>query len=110
VKLLFDHNLSFRLVAALADLYPDSVHVRDVGLQTALDESVWHYALDHGLSVISKDADFHQRSLVFGAPPKVVWIAVGNCSTDEIEALLRRRHHEVLAFGTDPEATFLALA
>jgi predicted nuclease of predicted toxin-antitoxin system len=31
MKLLFDQNLSHRLVSALASEYPDSVHVRDVG-------------------------------------------------------------------------------
>jgi hypothetical protein len=37
MKLLFDENLSFRLVTALADIYPDSSHVREVGLLGADD-------------------------------------------------------------------------
>ena len=110
MKLLFDHNLSFRLVASLADLYPASVHVRMLNLQCATDEAVWQYARQHGFVIVSKDGDFHQRSLVLGAPPKVVWVALGNCSTTEVVALLRRRHREILAFDQDADAAFLALA
>lgn len=110
MKLLVDHNLSFRLVNALHDLYPGSIHVRDVGLREALDKAVWDYARRRGFVIVSKDVDFHQRSLVLGAPPKVVWVALGNCSTDDVVTLLRQRHHEVVVFGQDAEAAFLALA
>ena len=109
MKLLFDHNLSYRLVSALRDRYPDSVHVREIGLQAADDEVVWSYARDHGFVIVSKDAEFHQRSLVLGAPPKFVWIRLGNCSTDEILALLKSRHPDLLAFEGTQDVTFLAL-
>jgi predicted nuclease of predicted toxin-antitoxin system len=46
VKLLFDQNLSHRLVGSLASEYPDSVHVRDVGLGAAEDQAIWAYAAD----------------------------------------------------------------
>lgn len=110
VKLLFDHNLSFRLVSSLGEFYPESVHVRTLNLHRAVDEVVWQYARQHGFVIVSKDVDFHQRSLVLGAPPKVVWVALGNCSTREIADLLRQRHHEILVFGQDADAAFLALA
>mgnify|MGYP001602515600 CR=1 FL=1 len=109
MKLLFDHNLSFRLVAALRDLYPGSVHVREVELQAVDDEVVWDYARDHGFLIVSKDAEFHQRSLVLGAPPKFVWIRLGNCSTDEILALLRAHHADLLAFERTQDVAFLVL-
>ena len=109
MKLLFDQNLSSRLVVALTDFYPESRHVRDIGLQAAIDEEVWSYALRHGLTIVSKDIDFHQRSLLFGSPPQVIWIALGNCSTDEIATLLRSRHKDVLAFERNVEAAFLIL-
>ncbi len=109
MKLLFDQNLSPRLVKALADIYPGSVHVRDVGLNNALDESVWDYAIRHGLTIISKDSDFHQRSFLFGHPPKVVWIRRGNCSTKEIEAILRAHHTDLQGFEQGKEGAFLTL-
>ena len=81
MKLLFDHNLSHRLLHALQSEYPDSQHVRNIGLAEASDEAIWRHAIQQGFTIITKDADFHQRSFLFGHPPKVVWICCGNCST-----------------------------
>ncbi|MDQ3295808.1 MAG: DUF5615 family PIN-like protein [Myxococcota bacterium] len=110
MRLLFDQNLSSRLVRALADLYPDSVHVRDLGLASADDIAVWEHAKQNALTIVSKDGDFHQRSFLYGHPPKVIWIRRGNCSTSVIERMLRDHHAGIAAFVADPEAAFLALA
>jgi len=110
VKLLFDENLSPRLVAGLSDVFPGPVHVRDVGLSRATDAAIWGYAQDHSPTIVSKDSDFHQANFLRGPPPKVVWIRRGNCTTADIEALLRSSRTEILAFGSDVEAAFLALS
>lgn len=109
MKLLFDHNLSFRLVPALASLYPGSMHVRDQRMATASDVMIWAYAQHHGLAIVSKDSDFYYRSMLLGPPPKVVWLRVGNCTTAQILALLQTRHGDMLAFEQDAMASFLAL-
>jgi len=72
MKLLFDENLSHKLVRRLADLFPDSTHVRDIGLKAADDPVVWEYAKKNGLMIVSKDSDMHQQSFVFGHPPKII--------------------------------------
>lgn len=41
MKLLFDQNLSPRLVSRLADLYPDSQHVFFIGFDQADDRALW---------------------------------------------------------------------
>jgi predicted nuclease of predicted toxin-antitoxin system len=110
MRLLFDQNLSHRLVAMLAAEYPDSVHVRDVGLGAADDEAVWNHAAQMGLMIVSKDSDFQQRALLYGPPPKVVWVRLGNCTTTAVAALLRARRDDVLAFAEDPSAAFLVLS
>jgi len=109
MKLLFDQNLSHRLVSALARLYPQAVHVRDLDLKTADDEAIWNFARSNGFAIISKDTDFHQRSFLFGHPPKVIWIRLGNCSTQEIEELLHARYDDLMTFEQDVDAAFLAL-
>lgn len=109
MRLLLDQNLSPRLLDLLADLYPGSQHVRNVGLGAADDEQVWSYAAGEGLAIVSKDTDFHQRSFLFGGPPKVVWIRRGNCSTEEIARLLRQHHADLFAFDQDAQGAFLAL-
>ena len=110
MRLLFDQNLAPRLVRSLVDVYPDSVHVRDVGLASADDAAVWEYAKQNALAIVSKDGDFHQRSFLYGHPPKVIWIRRGNCATTIIERILREHHADIVGFFADSEAAFLALA
>ncbi len=109
MKLLFDQNLSHRLVRLLADVYPECLHVRDIGLNAATDTVIWDYAKTNGYMIVSKDSDFHQRSFVFGYPPKVIWIRRGNCSTDTIEQILRDSRETIITFVADETATFLIL-
>jgi predicted nuclease of predicted toxin-antitoxin system len=80
-----------------------------VGLASADDIAVWAYAAEHGLIIISKDADFHPLSFLKGAPPKAVWIRRGNCSTRDIEAILRARRGDLAAFEAAADAAFLII-
>ena len=109
MRFLLDENLSPRLKDFLSDVLPGTIHVRDVGLHSALDDDVWRYAAEHGLTVVSKDSDFRQRSFLFGHPPKVVWIRLGNCSTTDVETLLRAHHENLITFDQDEQGSFLAL-
>ncbi len=99
MKLLFDENLSFRLPRELADVFPESLHVEDVGLDQSDDEAIRRYAVEHGFAIVTKDADFAEHCLVKGAPPKVVWIRRGNCSTATVESLLRVHREEIDELG-----------
>ena len=110
MKLLFDHNLSRHLVRLLKDLYPDSLHVRDVGLERADDQDIWNYAIKNGLTIVTKDADLHQLSFLYGHPPKVVWVQRGNCSTRDIETILRAGYNDLVTFEGDTESSFLSLS
>src|SRR5262249_25082898 len=101
---------SHKLVGRLADLFPDSVHVREIGLKEAGDSVVWEYAKQHGLMIVSKDSDFHQRSFLYGYPPKIVWIRLGNCSTAEVEHVLRTHFNAITEFFADETASFLSLS
>jgi predicted nuclease of predicted toxin-antitoxin system len=110
MNLLFDENLSHKLAQLLADIFPDSVHVREIGLKAADDPVAWEYAKNNGLMIVSKDSDMHQRSFVFGQPPKVVWVRLGNCSTSDVEKLLRKNFAVIKAFYEDDYASFLSLS
>jgi len=67
-------------------------------------------AKQQGLMIVSKDSDFHQRSFVFGFPPKVIWIQLGNCTTTEVEQVIRKDFDAIKAFFEDTEAAFLVLS
>ena len=110
VNLPFDQNLSFRLPRLLADCLPGCAHVRDLGLTEASDAEVRRFAAERDLAIVTKDGDFRQVSFLLGHPPKIVWIRLGNCSTAEIERLMRRRLAEIGEFIKDPTLAVLALS
>lgn len=109
MSLLFDQNLSRRLPALLAAEYPGSTQVILAGLAGADDLAVWRYAAGNGLAVVSKDADFADLSVSHGPPPQVIWVRVGNGSTQLVANLLRSRLVDVRSFLATPAAPLLEL-
>jgi predicted nuclease of predicted toxin-antitoxin system len=109
VKLLFDENLSLKLVRVFAKDFPGSSHVEVAGLRGATDSVIWDYARDNGFTIISKDNDFRQRSFLHGAPPKVIWLSIGNAGTDAIASLLRNSRDRVYRFIEQPDEGLLVL-
>ncbi len=109
MKLLFDQNLSWRLSRNLADIFPESIHVREISFTEAEDKEIWEYAKTNDFVIVSKDTDFQQRSLFFGHPPKVVWLRVGNCDVETIESLLRKHSISIHTFASDENNSMLIL-
>lgn len=108
-RLLFDENVAPCLTRDLADVFPGSAHVRDLDLQAAADDIVWARAAKGGFVIVTKDDDFRHRSFLYGPPPKVVWLRLGNCRTADVAAVLRARASDVNAFSDDPQAALLVL-
>ncbi len=92
MRLLFDQNLSFKLCARLADLFPGSSQARLLGLDRADDRILWDHAAAHGFTLVTQDADFAEMAALYGPPPKVVWMRGGNRPTAVVEETLRRNH------------------
>ena len=105
----FDENLSPRLVATLADLYPDSAQVHQCGLGSSDHLVIWQYAKDNGFAIVSKDSEFEERSVLRGHPPKIIWHRVGNCASAEIAALLRAAAPIVSRFIQEDRESVLVL-
>jgi predicted nuclease of predicted toxin-antitoxin system len=84
VRLLFDEQLSEELSQLLRDVFPASLHVRQLGASGAKDTAVWELAKDHECLLVTKDEDFHRLSILQGSPPKVIWLRIGNCRTGDI--------------------------
>jgi predicted nuclease of predicted toxin-antitoxin system len=109
VKLLLDENLSLRLKDSLSTLYPGSEHVHNVHLGSSNDGAIWDYAKQHGFTIVSKDSDFAERSVLETDPPKIIWIRLGNCSTTDVEQLLRSTHETIRIFIEEDKETCLLL-
>ncbi len=109
MKLLFDENLSPRLVELPASEFPGSRHIESLDMRGATDGTVWEYAQENDYVIVSKDNDFRQRSFLYGPPPKVISVSVGNAGTDKIAELLRQNRNQIQTFVDDPSQGLLLL-
>ena len=110
MKLLFDANLSDKIIPLIIDLFPGSTHVKAVKLEQANDRRIWDWAKDQKFTLISKDTDFYQMSFLYGPPPKFIWLRIGNQSTDLIVKLLRLRHPLISTFIQNQTESLLVLS
>lgn len=101
MKLLFDQNLSHRLVSLLGDLFPGSEHVRSVGLQEADDRRIWEYAKRNRFTIVTLDSDYSDWNRLLGAPPKVIWVRFGNATVDHAHAKLRASYSKIKLLESD---------
>lgn len=109
MKLLFDQNLSPKLVRPLSDLFPGSIHVQAVNLDTANDSVLWKFAREKDFIIVSKDVDFSDLSVIAGYPPKIIWIRRGNCSTKQIEDILRGHFNDIKNLEESPDIGILTI-
>ena len=110
MKLIFDENLSPRLIASLAGIFPGSAHVETLGFKGENDLDIWTYSKSVERAIIvSKDDDFRELALTNGPPPKVINLQLGNCTTHQVETLLRENYAQIVAFNQSEEAALLEL-
>ncbi len=109
MKLLFDENLSSRLAGRLSDLFPESTQVSLIELEGYPDRTIWERAKAENYTIVSKDNDFRQLAFLFGMPPKVIWLQIGNAGTDTVESLIRRESRRIQFFQNDTEEALLIL-
>ena len=109
MKLLLDENLSRRVVPFLQAAFPGSSQVVLEGLERASDLEVWKHAMDNGFVVVTKDSDFYELSLLYGPPPQVVWLQIGNASKGRITQVLLNNAQEIGQRLRDPATTCLVL-
>jgi len=109
LKLLLDQNLSYKLIADLEPNFPGTSHVLRLGLDQSPDSEIRDFAAQHGFTPLTKNTDLVDLCVLRGAPPKIVWLRVGNCSTALIRDVLERNTARMLAFGDDPSRVVLSL-
>ena len=109
MRLLFDENLSRRLVARIADLFPASTHVVHEGLLQASDRAVWEHDKANQFTIVTADADFYELAITLGPPPKVIWLRGCDYPTATAEQLLRNQAIRVAEFLKDAEQAVLVV-
>ena len=101
MKLLFDQNVSFRLIKRIIDLFPESKQVRELGLENATDFKIFEYAKRNDYAIVTFDSDFCDLNIIKGFPPKIIWLRTGNTTTKNIEKLLRNKRELIEIFLTE---------
>lgn len=101
MKLLFDQNISFRLIKRILDIFPDSKQVRELGLENSTDSEIFEYAKRNDYAIVTFDSDFCDLNILKAYPPKIIWIRTGNSTTKDLENLLRNKHDLIQLFLTE---------
>lgn len=98
MALLFDQNISFRIVKEILPHFPESKQLREAGLEGKQDREIWRWAKSNGYTIVTFDSDFVDLSLLFGFPPKVIWLRLGNSSTNRTANVLINKKLEIYDF------------
>lgn len=88
MKLLFDQNISFRVINKIKKIFPEARHVRQLALENSTDKEIWEYAKENNYCIVTFDSDFYDINLIKGYPPKIIWLRFGNRSTNNLIIIL----------------------
>lgn len=101
MKLLFDENISFRVVNRIISLFPDSTQVRELQLESMSDTRIWKFAQKENYTIVTFDSDFDDLLTLYGHPPKIIWLRIGNISTQELVKVFQKHFNLIKCFLTD---------
>ncbi len=108
MKLLFDQNISFRVVKKLRTIFPECGQVRELKLEGKSDREIWDFAKKQNYTIVTFDADFYDLVTLYGHPPKVIWLRIGNTKTDNLISVLQNQADLIETFILDKNYSEIA--
>ena len=109
MKLLFDQNISFRIIKILDTHFPGAAQVGEIRLNGATDREIWQYARNNDYIVVTFDSDFNDFANLYGHPPKIIWLRTGNTKTLYIANLLIQKEDLIKSFSDDKDLSCLEI-
>ena len=103
MRLLFDQNISHRILKILSDEFADSTSVKKENLIDSSDKTIWEFARKSNYIIVTQDSDFNDLNSLYGFPPKIIWIRTGNLKTDELANVLKNHFLEIKDFESNPK-------
>lgn len=103
MKLLFDENISYRIIKKIETHFPESKHISNFSKQVLKDFQIYQIALEQNYSIVSFDEDFFELQLLKGYPPKLIWLRFGNSSTQQIVDCLISKKDQISEFLSNDE-------
>lgn len=108
MKLLFDQNISFRILSKISNFFPEAKQVRELGIENFSDLEIWKFAKDNNYTIVTFDADFYDLANLKGHPPKIIWLRFGNTKTDFLAEVLNSRNSIIKDFILSKEYAEIA--
>jgi len=109
VKLLFDQNISHRIIRLLEHDFLSCDQIRRLNLENKSDKEIWEFAGRNDYIVITFDADFYEFSNLYGHPPKIIWLRFGNNTTSGIAQVLIEKKELINDFIKQDEFSCLEI-
>lgn len=109
MSLLFDQNISFRITKKISEYFPETLQIRTIGLENSSDMVIWEYAKTNNYCIVTFDSDFIDITNLKGFPPKIIWLRIGNTTTDNIAQTLIENKIRIVEFIADPTLAFLEI-
>lgn len=98
MKLLFDQNISYRIINKIIEKFPQAKHVSNFKLNDREDINIWEFARNENYVIVTFDSDYYDISLINGCPPKIIWLRTGNLSTNDLAALILVNSEMIISF------------
>ncbi|SCX87106.1 DUF5615 family PIN-like protein [Flavobacterium caeni] len=102
MRLLFDQNISHRILKILSDEFSGSTLVKSENLIDSSDKTIWEFAKKSNYIIVTQDSDFNDLNSLYGFPPKIIWIRTGNLKTEELAKILKIHFSEIQEFENNP--------
>ena len=110
MKIIIDENISSRLISRIQYVFPDVEHVKTLGLMTVNDFTIFMFARQNAYdAILTLDEDYFNLQLTHGMPPKIIWLRVGNCSTNALAQVILNNVDTIYAFLFDPQLECLEI-
>lgn len=98
MRLLFDQNISYRIIGKIEKYFPEAKQVRELGLENYSDIQIWEYAKKNSFSIVTFDSDFFEFANLYGHPPKVIWLRTGNRKTNDLAKMIVHKYEIIQEF------------
>ena len=108
-KLLFDNNISHRVIAKISAVFPNANHVMLESLDESTDIDVWRFARQNSYTIVTKDSDFNDLAIYRGTPPKIIWLKIGNCKVSQIAKILIDNSDIIKTFLDNSDSSILEI-
>ena len=102
MNLLFDQNISFRIIKKIQDTFPNSKQIKELSMENYSDNEIWRFAKDNNYTIVTFDSDFFEISNLKGHPPKIIWLRTGNTTTESVIEIIKIKKDIITDFIENP--------